>query len=42
MTAAERISAFAGVDLELAELVVRAAQVHHVHRCRAAPQRPQA
>jgi chromosomal replication initiation ATPase DnaA len=31
MTAAERISAFASVDLELAELVVRAAQVHHVH-----------
>jgi len=30
MRAAERISAFAGVDLELAELVVRAAQVHHV------------
>ena len=30
MRAAERISAFADVDLELAELVVRAAQVHHV------------
>lgn len=30
MRAAERISAFAGVDLELAELVVRGAQVHHV------------
>jgi chromosomal replication initiation ATPase DnaA len=28
--AAERISAFARVDLELAELVVRGAQVHHV------------
>jgi chromosomal replication initiation ATPase DnaA len=30
MRAAERISAFAGVDIELAELVVRGAQVHHV------------
>lgn len=30
MRAAERISAYAGVDLELAELVVLGAKVHHV------------
>jgi hypothetical protein len=30
MRAAERISAYAGVDLELAEIVVLGAKVHHV------------
>jgi chromosomal replication initiation ATPase DnaA len=30
MRAAERISAYAGVELELAELVVLGAKVHHV------------
>ncbi len=30
MTAAERIAAYAGVDPELAELVVLGAKVHHV------------